>query len=846
MDVYRDVVSLENEALAAFKEGDYLKVANLHKRVLTLARQLDNPRLMAVLFNRLGQTLEAWGNVQQAVKAYELGLQALAGEQALDLKQELQSLGSVPKGYDPFADNTVPDLYSEKTARDLETEQAEPTLPVTLLINIGNAYLLQPQVSPALNAYQQALARIETRQAPKLRAYILANVGEILRRQGKNEEAEVSLKEALALFEAHTPPTEKRRALVLLAGIYRDRGEEERALEAYRQALELYADVEDATGEARALSGLGQLYLKLERFDKARVNYARALELALQVQDNDTLWHVYWGLGICLRKAGELSEAATLLRQSLKIILARQSSLATDEGKVTFLDSVSNVFDQLIDVHLEQARLRTGDYGDSLDVVEEARGQALLDLMNGRERTRPLEARSGTGHAHEPPPFSPVSQMAPAVPSYEDFNPAAQMAPSINVNFVPEEEFRNDATEPEVEDRALTTVETRHAEPDQFAGEASAESHAARAAPKPPPLTRLVFHIMEERTALLVVAADRSIHGQVSDLRREEVADLVTRVRRALGVDDAVQNFSRNMVVVNRQPSAARNHRALLRELYARLITPVEAALPAQGTPLVIEPHGALWLLPFAALLSPDDTWLADKWPLLFAPSWKTLRQIRFEPDYGNPASLKALLVGNPRMPKIHTPGGMEIELVQLPGAEEEVEGIAEQFPESQRTVKLGDNADRATILKLMSQHGILHFATHGIAYSDSPLDSCVVLAEAEGESLLTARDIMYQSLATDLVSLSACQTGLGKTSGEGMIGLSRAFLVAGARAVLVSLWNVSDMATAELMTAFYRSYLESDDKAVALQRAMRELRALSEFEHPSFWSPFVIVGAER
>ena len=92
---------------------------------------------------------------------------------------------------------------------------------------------------------------------------------------------------------------------------------------------------------------------------------------------------------------------------------------------------------------------------------------------------------------------------------------------------------------------------------------------------------------------------------------------------------------------------------------------------------------------------------------------------------------------------------------------------------------------------------------------------------------------------------LSACQTGLGKLSGEGMIGLSRAFLVAGARAVLVSQWSVDDEATADLMTAFYRGYLELDDKALALQRAMRELRSQPGYDHPRYWAPFLVVGAE-
>jgi CHAT domain-containing protein len=284
----------------------------------------------------------------------------------------------------------------------------------------------------------------------------------------------------------------------------------------------------------------------------------------------------------------------------------------------------------------------------------------------------------------------------------------------------------------------------------------------------------------------------------------------------------------------------------LLSGLYDELIAPVAEFLPTDGTPVVIEPHGPLWLLPFAALLAPDGTWLADQWPLLYAPSARVLDEIRQEPDYGGPADLKALIVGNPTMPEVRLQGGWEIKLDPLPGAEQEARTIAELFPQERCTLLLGPQADRVSVEAQAAECGILHLSTHGVAYAEDPLASFVALAEpAGGAGLLTAKRVMALSLPADLVTLSACQTGLGKVSGDGVIGLSRAFLVAGARAVLVSQWSVSDEATVALMTAFYRWYIELDDKALALQQSMRELRSNSTYEHPRFWAPFVVVGAE-
>jgi CHAT domain-containing protein len=362
-------------------------------------------------------------------------------------------------------------------------------------------------------------------------------------------------------------------------------------------------------------------------------------------------------------------------------------------------------------------------------------------------------------------------------------------------------------------------------------------------------------------------------------LGQVELADRVAQVRRVLQVDDSPRGVfvTRDVRRVVR-PQPADDYKPMLRALYTELIEPVAGALPDDGTPVVIEPHAALWLLPFAALLSSEDTWLIDRWPLLYSPSAQVLDEIRQERDYGGPKDLKALVVGNPTMPKVPRRNGLEIELKPLPGAEAEAKTIAGLFPESQTTLLLGPAADWANVVALMPQHGILHLATHGIAYAEEPLASFVALGTPEAtvvkaleerlqavragfvqaqllhkllhnaespDGLLTARHILMLPLPADLVVLSACQTGLGKVSGDGMIGLSRAFLVAGARAVLVSQWSISDEATAALMAGFYQGYIELDDKAMALQRAMRELRSKPEYAHPRYWAPFVVIGTE-
>ena len=161
MNVEQSIISLESEALTAQDERRHADAAEAHSKALILARQLDRPRLTAVLFNRLGRALEADGQIQSAVIAYESGLRSLAAEQDLEIDSVLMSLGTVPKGFDLSSNLVLPDLYQAATAWDLDVSQTDPALPVRLLINIGNAYLRQPQEQPALNAYEEALKRPE-------------------------------------------------------------------------------------------------------------------------------------------------------------------------------------------------------------------------------------------------------------------------------------------------------------------------------------------------------------------------------------------------------------------------------------------------------------------------------------------------------------------------------------------------------------------------------------------------------------------------------------------------------------------------------------------------------------
>ena len=814
-DPYKNIAAFETQAARFAHAQNFVEAIDAHCRALLIARELTRPRLSAVLFGNLGRTLNAGNRVQDTVTAFEAGLRALDASDSFDLQDVLKNLGLITKGYGDVRDFTMPDVYRPATFSEIHRAESDPQLAVKLLIDIGNAYLRQPQEQPALNAYQRALDCPEIYDDPPLRAQALANIGEVHRRQGNLDRAEHCLKEAIDILKGSHRPVDARRALALLAGIARDRNQFAEALSLYQEALALYDKEHDMVGKARALAGLGRLYLAQKEYVNAKDVYQQAIELADRTDDSDALWHAHWGIGCCQEQIGEWAMAEGSFRQSLALIQGRMNDLRTDEGKVTFLETVQDIYDRLLTVILKQDETDSSRFARALAVAEDARGQALLALMGRSSRNTAPPFTAPVAQTHFEQVFSGLMvQAAPAVAV-----PATAPAQDLS------------AVKPSVQRR-----------------------QRKQQAVKPMPvLPRLVFHLLVDSAVVFVALPDGTVHGHVIQQKRDALERQIQLVRRALCNGDELRGVTmkRNAKLDAIDIDAADmadsvDPHMILRALYDTLIEPIIGLLPADTSALVIEPHCGLWTLPFAALQGPDGRYLGDRFPLLYTPSADVLADIRNEPDYGAPKTLRALIVGNPQMPTTGLDTFDILKLDPLPGAEREARDIAGLFPVRRRKLLVQTQARRAAIAQLAEHYGVLHLATHGIAFAHKPLDSFIVLAETKGTTgLLTARDVMSMFLPADLVTLSACQTGLGQVSGDGMIGLCRAFLVAGARAVLVSQWSVSDDATAKLMLAFYQQYLVCDNKAVALQLAMRELRKDLRYQHPSFWAAFMLVGAE-
>jgi len=317
--------------------------------------------------------------------------------------------------------------------------------------------------------------------------------------------------------------------------------------------------------------------------------------------------------------------------------------------------------------------------------------------------------------------------------------------------------------------------------------------------------------------------------------------ELVTETLESLGIGED-RNGIFEVSVTN--PITDPEHQTkYLKQLHQLLIQPIADLLPADPNERVIFiPHQDLFRVPFPALMDSDGKYLVEKHTILTAPSIQVLELTRKQRQNGSRSGQGALVVGNPSpMPAGFRP---------LKGAEKEAQDVA-QLLSTQPLI--GSQATKLAVLQQLPNARIIHLATHGTFNEQQPLLGGVALAQTgkdtQSDGLLTAEEIFNLNsegkltLNAELLVLSACNTGRGRITGDGVIGLSRSFIAAGVPSVIVSLWSVPDAPTASLMSEFYTNlYQKKLDKAQALRQAMLKMMEKHR-DNPRAWAAFTLIG---
>ena len=321
----------------------------------------------------------------------------------------------------------------------------------------------------------------------------------------------------------------------------------------------------------------------------------------------------------------------------------------------------------------------------------------------------------------------------------------------------------------------------------------------------------------------------------------ENLTSLTYKAYEKIGVNLKVRCPNRSLDDPEDEEKALKSKQdkdGALKTLYDVVIAPISPLI--EGDELVLVPDRYSFLIPYAALVDQHSRYLSETLRIRLAPSLTCLRLLSECPE-GYHSKSGALLVGNPCLETVRNKPWKN--LPQLPGAEKEVKMIG-QILNIEPLV--GKNASKEKVLSGLSSVSLVHIAAHGcpdtggiilspnLASSDNP---------EEKDFLLTMADVLEAQLHAKLVVLSCCYSGQGAIKAEGVVGIARAFLGAGARSVIASLWAINDDATMEFMGHFYEHLVAGKSASKSLHQAMKTLRESGKFDAVKYWAPFVLIG---
>lgn len=659
-------------------------------------------------------------------------------------------------------------------------------------------------------------------------------VGNAYRREGK-------YKEALEVFQKYLQQTLQSGDLdgqwvarTFVAETYKDLREFQKAIELHEENLAFAK----AKGNELAGAPRGRELASLESLSgvyTVQGNYQKAIELQRQVlavretEDSISLGKpkLLEELGMNLFHAGNLAEAETTLRTAIKAYdIARESRLkpllaaGADLSTSQFLLE----FEFSVDVYrwLQKVLVAQNKTDAALEVAEQGRARALTALLEGRLGVPPTSLP-----VIPPLNLEQIKQVAKeknaTLVTYSviyKYDPSRAARIIFGYDFLETDEVYIWVVKPTGE---ITFRRTD--------------------------LKILDLTLKEVVERSRVAAAT----GQDRAAPTATLANAVTDTRDSLGI--VTREAGANPAVASNLPApeSRRNFRRL-RQLYQFLIAPIETLLPTDPkAPVIFILQDSLFFIPFPALQDATGKYLIEKHTILTAPSVQILDLTRKQRQRLQNQTKEVLVVGNPHPMPVY--GNPPTPLSSLPGAEKEAQNIATLF----RTQPLvGPQATKTTAIQRMSQARIIHLATHGIldridtqtiqflpsgtpVRGEAGLEGSLAFVPSGDNGFLTAREILGLNLSAELVVLSACNTGRGAVRGDGVIGLSRAFIQAGVPSIIVSMWLVPDEATSFLMKEFYQNLQRHPNKAQALREAM--LATLKQFPEPKEWAAFTLIG---
>jgi CHAT domain-containing protein/tetratricopeptide (TPR) repeat protein len=823
-------------------QGDTPAALAEQRRARDMFRALGRKDRESRTLNRLGDISRKLGEVVEAERFFA---------EALPLAQQTRDLATVA---DVLNNSGLLKLnlgrYEEaldqlQAAMPLAQEVSQNDVYNALVFNSAEAYRNLGEYAKAVELFESTVeARLRANAAPRqlgrAQHFLAASYFEA----GDAAKAQKMLASALVTLRKAGDQVYVADAMAFEAALLHKLGEGERAAQAFERVLPMLREVQNRNGEARALNGWARIEIERGDGGAALPKLEQALLLSRQIASPEVGAQTLYLRALALEQEGRLDEAIEAVQVAIASVESVRAAIVRSELRTSYLATVRSYFDLYVDL-----LGRRGSAAAAFEASERARARTLLEGL--------AESASKIRKGVDPELLARQRALQAQLNAKENLR--AQLAPRQG-----DKSPREQALSAEIE-RLLGQWQDVQAQI-----RASSPAYWALSRPEPVSAERVQNALLDEGSALVeyYLGAKRG-HAWVVDRRSitvhelppaSKVNELARRYHELLSREtDALSAAERKQIA--HEVAAAGS------SLAALVWKPVEQRV--RGKRLLIVADGALQYVPFAALPTGSGAPVLAAHELAYLPSASVLDTLRrgSRRVAANAAAVFADPVFTRDDPRVASataaapapePDGATRSALRAAGggfprlrfSRREAEAISAAA--GARTFEALDfSAAKNTLLaRDLRRYRMLHFATHGILNTDRPELSGLVfsLVDKQGKPIdgfLRLHEIYNLDLDADLVVLSACRTALGKeVHGEGLIGLTRGFLYAGASRVVSSVWNVDDRASALLMSRFYTAMLSKGQApAAALREAQLQMLREPRWASPHYWAAFGLQG---
>jgi len=881
-----EAITLDDIGVIYHSLGDTQKALDKYNEALQIRRALGNHQGEATTLNNIGIVYRYLGEMQKALEKFNEALQI---RRAIgDRRGEATTLNTIGMAYRSSGElQKALEKFNEalQIRRAIDDRRGE----ATTLNQIGIIYRSLGEAQKALDKYNEALPIFRAVGDRMGEAATLNNIGITYRSLGEMQKALDKFNEAMSIDRAIGNGDGEVVALNQIGQVYQSLGEIQKALEKYNEALPTGRTIGIDFRYDLTLHNIGEAYNSLGEAQKALDKFNEALSIRRARGARNEEAQTLLGIAQVEKKRGNLTQARQSIEQAISIIESMRANISSQELRSSFFASQQEFYQSYIDVLMRMKRQNPAASFDALalEVSERAIARALLELLTESR----ADIRQGVD--------SSLLERERSLQKLLNAKATAQFG-LLNGKHTPEQaeaaakEIDSIITEYEELRAQIRARNPRYAaltQP-QTLGLAEIQRQALD------PDTLLLEYSLGDEASYLFVVSQTSITSHRLP-KRAEIEAVARRVRELL-TGPQPQPGDTEAKYQARVKEAGESYWTQAAALSRMLLGPVASQLGKKRLAIVAD--GALQYIPFAALPAPssgndggrnsgvEPQPLFVDHEIVSIPSASTLATLRRETAGRKPVEKSIAVLADPVFTDDDTrvrrdvgkavakektrsadSDGMDIVSLQITrsgqetgvigaeggfgrllGTRREAAAISALVPERERMQALDFEASRATALRPeLGEYRIVHFATHGMLNNVHPELSGIVLSlvDKEGrqqDGFFRLQDIYNLKLPAELVVLSACQTGLGKeVKGEGLVGLTRGFMYAGAPRVVASLWKVDDRATSELMKRFYQGMLGQERlrPAEALRQAQLSIWKQKQWREPYYWAAFVLQG---